>query len=194
MAFLHPSAWGWAASLQEPPVPLPALKAVGDFPPAVVAWPVLSEETVVEAAVLCLLPRCRLMVLFRQNLFLRRVGNPWETRWGYQTRQAWALLGSLLFLNSSTGVIHVCSSALTRLWVCDRTNFAFCTSCQQVLACASIRPITWPCFLQSVSGILLLPVTKACMRRSGARAGCICFCVLALSVAAICFLLLSAGK
>ena len=47
----------------------------------------------------CLLPRCRLMLLFRQNL-LRRVSNPWVTRWGYQTRKAWARLRSLLFLVS----------------------------------------------------------------------------------------------
>ena len=97
-------------------------------------------------------------------------------------------------LSSITGVIHVCSSAFARLLVCGRTNFAFCTSYLRVLACASIGPVTWPCFLHSVSGILLLPVTKACLRRSGARAGCICFFMLALSVAAICFCLLSAAK
>ena len=133
----------------------------------------------------CLLPRYRLMLLFRQKL---------GDALGLSDTDSLGPAEEFAFLSSSTGVIHVCSSAFARLLVCGRTNFAFCTSYLRVLACASIGPVTWPCFLHSVSGILLLPVTKACMRQSGARAGCICFFMLAYSIAAICFCLLSAGK
>ena len=63
-----------------------------------------------------------------------------------------------------------------RLVVFGQTSFASFTSYLRVLACASIGPVTWPCFLHSVSGILLLPVKKMlCMRLGGARAGCIHF-------------------
>ena len=141
----------------------------------------------------CLLPRCRLMLLFRQNL-LRRVSNPWVTRWGYQTWKAWARLRSLLFLVPGRESF-VCAPLLSLgFWsVVGQISRSARVTCGCSLVQASGLSLGLA-FLHSVSGVLLLPVTKACMRRSGARAGCICFFMLALSVAAICFCLLSAGK
>ena len=119
----------------------------------------------------CLLPRCRLMLLFRQTL-LRRVSSLLVTRWGDRTRKAWAQLSSLLFLVPVRESFMCPPLLFAQLVVCGQTNFASCASYVRVLACASIGPVTWPCFLHSVSCILLLPVKKLCMRLSGARAGC----------------------
>ena len=56
----------------------------------------------------------------------------------------------------------MCAPLLFALLVAfGQKNFASCTSYVRVLACASIGPVTWPCFLRSVSCRLLLPVTKA---------------------------------
>ena len=177
---------------------LPALGGVGDFPPEGVALPVVSEKaaskpTAVEEAVPLSPAEVPADAAFPPEPPSTRQQSLGDTL-GRSDTKSLSLAEEFAFLSSSTGVIHVCSSAFAQLVVCDRTNLAFCTSYLRVLACASIGPVTWPCFLQSVSGILLLPVTKACRRWSGARAGCIYFCMLALSVAAICFCLLSAGK
>ena len=108
----------------------------------------------------CFLPRCQPMLLFRQNL-LRRVSSLLMTRWGDRTQKVWARLRSLLFL-VPVRESFTCAPLLFALLVAfGQTNFASCTSYLRVLACASIGPVTWPCFLRSVSCRLLLPVTKA---------------------------------
>ena len=116
----------------------------------------------------CLLPRCR-------NLPLR-VSNPWGTRWGDRTRKAWAQQRSLLFLVPVRESFMCAPLLFARLVVCGRTSLAFCTSYLRVLACASIGPVTWPCFLHNVSGILLLPVTKAghALERGSGRMHSLC--------------------
>ena len=144
---------------------LPSLEALGDFPPEGVALPVLSEETASEPpasgeAVPLSPAEVPLMLLFRQNL-LRRVSRLLRTRWGDRTQKVWARLRSLLFL-VPVRESFMCAPLLFALLVAfGQTNFASCTSYLRVLACASIGPVTWPCFLRSVSCRLLLPVTKA---------------------------------
>ena len=138
---------------------LPSLEAVGDFPPEGVALPVLSEETVSEPTA-----SGEAVPLSPAEVpadALRRVSSLLVTRWGDRTRKVWARLRSLLFL-VPVQESFTCAPLLFALLVAfGQTNFASCTSYLRVLACASIGPVTWPCFLHSVSCILLLPVTKA---------------------------------
>ena len=128
---------------------LPALEAVDDFPFEGVALPVLSEEAVSEPTA------------FEEAVPLSPAEVPADAAFPPEppsTRQQ--SLDDTLG-RSDTEVIMCAPLLFARLVVCGQTNFAFCTSYLRVLACASIGPVTWPCFLRSVSGILLLPVTKA---------------------------------
>ena len=86
-----PQHRGGQQPLQEPPVLLPALEAVGDFPPEGVALPVLSEEAVSESTA------------FEEAVPLPPAEVPAD--------DAFPPAEEFAFLSSSTGVIHVCSSA-----------------------------------------------------------------------------------
>ena len=94
---------------------LPALEAVGDFPPAGVALPVLSEEAVSESTAFeeaVPLPPAEVPAddAFPPEPSSTRQ-QPLGDTLGRSDTESLGPAEEFAFLSSSTGVIHVCSSA-----------------------------------------------------------------------------------
>ena len=110
-----PQHRGGQQPLQEPPVLLPALEAVGDFPPEGVALPVLSEEAVSESTAFeeaVPLPPAEVPA---DDAFTPEPSStrqqPLGDMLGRSDTESLGPAEEFAFLSSSTGVIHVCSSA-----------------------------------------------------------------------------------
>ena len=110
-----PQHRGGQQPLQEPPVLLPSLEDLGDFPPEGVALPVLSEEDVVTPAP----PSVPISVspdevqdgpAFPPEPPASRQQSLADTL-GRSDTESLGPAEEFTFLSSSTGVIHVCSSA-----------------------------------------------------------------------------------